>query len=146
MDKIILKLRLNYFLWLVLAVVVLVLFETECCMPGAWAGGEVTETSFLIQTFLILLTICVIPVSLKLLNWKPVRKRIQVAGADRMPVYLRWSALRCALLGLFLILNLLVYYAALEKANALCAVILLLAYLFCWPSANKIKSETEVAE
>lgn len=146
MDKIILKLRWNYFLWLVLAVLVLVLFETECCMPGAWAGSELTETFFLIQTFLVLLTICVIPVSLKLLHWSPVRKRILAAGADRMPVYFRWSVLRCALLGLFLILNLLVYYAAFEKANALCALILLFAYLFCWPSANKIKSETEVTE
>lgn len=146
MDKLILKLRLNYFLWLVLALIVLVLFETECCMPGAWAGGELTETFFLIQNFLILFTICVIPVSLKLLNWSPVRKRIQAAGTERMPVYFRWSILRCALLGLFLILNLLVYYAALEQANALCALILLFAYLFCWPSVNKIKSETEVAE
>lgn len=142
----ILKLRVNYFLWLLLAVLVMVLFEAEWCVPGAWAGKELTEPFFLIQTFLVLFTLCIIPVSLKLLNWNPVRRRIRNAGEKRLQVYFRWSILRSALLGVFLILNLLVYYAALEKANALGALILLLAYLFCWPSANKIEAETETAE
>lgn len=146
MEKITLKLRLNYWVWLLLALIVLILFETECCMPGARAGGELTEAFFFFQTFLVLLTICLIPVSLKLLHWKPVRKQILEAGERRLQVYLLWSAVRCASLGIFLILNLFVYYGTLEKANALCALILLFAYLFCWPSANKMKAETEVGE
>lgn len=146
MDKTILRLRLNFFFWLLLALLTLVLFETECWMPGAWAGTGMSEGFFFLQTIMMIVTLCVIPVALKLLHWPWVKKQITGDGRQGQKAYLRWSMLRCGVLGVCLLLNLVLYYNALEKANALCALILLLAYFFCWPSAVKMKAETECVE
>lgn len=89
---------------------------------------------------------CVIPVALKLLHWPWVKKQITGDGRQGQKAYLRWSMLRCGVLGVCLLLNLVIYYNVLEKSNALCALILLLAYFFCWPSAVKMKAETECVE
>lgn len=144
--KIIFTLRLTFFMWLFLALATLVLFEFELYMPGIWAGMEMNDVLFCLQTGSILLTLCVIPVSLKLLHWRYVRKQIVRGTEGAEEAYLRWSSLRCSLLGFVLFFNLLLYYCTLEKANALCALILLFAYCFCWPSQTKLKAEMEPAE
>lgn len=146
MDKTIFNLRLIFLFWPLVAVLLLVLFETEILMPGIWAGTGMTETFFFLQTMMMILTLCAIPVALKLLNWPWVRKQIVREGADSSKAYLRWSAVRCGILGVSLLLNLAVYYCALENANALCALILLFSYFFCWPSEVKMKAETDIVE
>ncbi len=144
--KIIFTLRLTFFVWLFLALVTLALFEFELYMPGIWAGMEMNDILFSLQTGSILLTLCVIPVALKLLNWRYVRKQI-VRGKDGAEeAYLKWSSLRCSLLGIVLFFNLLLYYCTLEKTNALCVLILLFAYCFCWPTQTKKDAEMEPAE
>lgn len=136
------KLRLNFFFWLFWAFLLLLLFETEILMPGVWAGTGMTETFFIFQTLMMIVTLCAIPVALKLMNWSWVRKQIAYGEMKESKAYLGWSAVRCGILGVSLLLNLIVYYCALEKANALCALILLFSYFFCWPSEVKIKTET----
>lgn len=146
MNQIILKLRLHFFLWVLLALIVMLLFETDLLMAGAWAGSEMTSSFFFFLTATQLLTLAVIPVALKLLHWGPVKRKIRSGSSESMKGYLHWSMLRFALLGVCLLLNLAVYYSVLEKANALCALILFFAYLFCWPSAVKMKAEVGESE
>lgn len=141
-----LNLRVNFFFWLLPALAVLLLYETEICMPGVWIGTEMSEMFFFFLTATQLLTLCSIPVALKLLNWKMIRRQIAVPDRKGAQAYLRWSIVRCAILGGCLLLNLVVYYGTLEKANALCALILFFSYFFCWPSEAKRKAETEVME
>lgn len=146
MNKTIFKLRLNFFFWLLLALLTLVLFETECWLPGAWAGEGMTEGLFFLQNIVVIVTLGIIPVALKLLHWTRVKRLITCDNRQGREAYLRWSMVRCGALGVCLLLNLFIYYNVLEKANALCALILLLAYFFCWPSAAKMKAETESME
>ncbi|MDM8144565.1 hypothetical protein QUW02_01230 [Bacteroides eggerthii] len=146
MDKMTLNLRVNFCSWLIVALAVVVLFETETCMPGVWIGTEMSEAFFFLLTATQLLTLCAIPVALKLLNWKSIRQQVTVPDQKGAQAYLRWNIVRCAILGGCLVLNLMVYYCTLEKANALCALILLFSYSFCWPSDAKRKAETDAIE
>ena len=135
-------LRWQFFIWPLQALILLVLCETDVLPVGLWAGEEMSQASFLLLTGVQLLTLCVIPVSLKLLHWTSIRKQFQTEAPSAFRSYLLWNMVRCSLLGMVLLLNLGIYYSMLHTSGALGALIIMAAYAFCWPSELKIKTET----
>lgn len=140
MDNNIRKIRnilLTVFMSFILAtIIIIVLHETDIVLNGALTGNNNSE--FIVLTIMELLTIALIPISLKLLKTKYVRKDILNSPGKNM---LKWSMLRLCLIGIPMIANLLLYYSYMSVAFGYMAIIGLLCMFFIYPSMDKCTNE-----
>lgn len=128
-------------LW-VLAVVLLLAFETGLLEEGAWAHDG--QICYVWQTAGILLALCLIPFSLKMFGMMLKKRVLLLPKEEAVVSYRRWSEVRLFLLGVVVMFNLVVYYQTLSSIGGLCASLGLVASLFCWPSVERMKSELEL--
>ena len=137
------KNTLTVLLWtvLALALIVVVLFETDVLMFGYYAGsGEHAE--FLITSMMELLTLAVIPLSLKLFKFTRVHADLVSRKAEALR---KWGLLRLLMLLVPLLVNTLLYYAYANVAFGYMAIILVIVLPFVYPSMERCQSETEEA-
>ena len=137
------KNTLTVLLWtvLALALIVVVLFETDVLMFGYYAGsGEQAE--FLLTTMMELLTLAVIPLSLKLFKFPRVHADLISRKAEALR---KWGLLRLLMLLVPLLVNTLLYYAYANVAFGYMAIILVIVLPFVYPSMERCQSETEEA-
>ena len=132
-------LRIVFFSGLLAAGLLVLLFETEMLESGALAGDE--QTAYWLSIVGVALTIIAIPTALKLMTWKRVKTDVTQSEQS----YVRWSVLRLLMLTTPLMYNLLVYYLlGCEPTYAYMALMLLLVFLFVWPSQDKMNYEREL--
>ena len=137
------KNTLTVLLWtvLALALIVVVLFETDVLMFGYYAGsGEQAE--FLLTTMMELLTLAVIPLALKLFKFPRVHADLVSRKAEALR---KWGLLRLLMLLVPLLVNTLLYYAYANVAFGYMAIILVIVLPFVYPSIERCQSETEEA-
>ena len=137
------KNTLTVLLWtvLALALIVVVLFETDVLMFGYYAGsGEQAE--FLLTTMMELLTLAVIPLALKLFKFPRVYADLVSRKAEALR---KWGLLRLLMLLVPLLVNTLLYYAYANVAFGYMAIILVIVLPFVYPSMERCQSETEEA-
>ena len=137
------KNTLTVLLWtvLALALTVVVLFETDVLMFGYYASsGEQAE--FLLTTMMELLTLAVIPLSLKLFKFPRVHADLVSRKAEALR---KWGLLRLLMLLVPLLVNTLLYYANANVAFGYMAIILVIVLPFVYPSMERCQSETEEA-
>ena len=137
------KNTLTVLLWtvLALALIVVVLFETDVLMFGYYAGsGEQAE--FLLTTMMELLTLAVIPLALKLFKFPRVHADLVSRKAKALR---KWGLLRLLMLLVPLLVNTLLYYAYANVAFGYMAIILVIVLPFVYPSMERCQSETEEA-
>ena len=137
------KNTLTVLLWtvLALALIVVVLFETDVLMFGYYAGsGEQAE--FLLTTMMELLTLAVIPLALKLFKFPRVHADLVSRKAEALR---KWGLLRLLMLLVPLLVNTLLYYAYANVAFGYMAIILVIVLPFVYPSMERCQSETEAA-
>jgi hypothetical protein len=95
-----------------------------------------------LQTVTILLTLCLIPVSLKMFSAVLNKRVLPLENAEsKLLSYLHWSEVRLALMAIVALIGLSVYYTTLSSIGGLCALVGLLASLFCLPGEEKVKNE-----
>ena len=141
MKKILFRLKIEYVAIWFAAILLVILFESDCLLPGGFAGED--RIVYLAQTLSILITLGCIPLALKLFSIDFIRKRLSVKNdSNRLVAYRFWSEVRMCLLVFPLIVNLLLYYLTMEISSAYCALIVVLAMLFCWPSEVRLVNET----
>lgn len=129
--------------WFVLTVTLLlvVLYETELLEPTDLAGD--VSMMFVLQILMELVTICVIPVALKLFSVKKIhRKLVAGKGAALLP----WGTARINLLCLPMLVNTFLYYQTMSPAFGYMGIILFLCLFFIYPSKSRCYSETEDEE
>ncbi|MEG2156537.1 MAG: hypothetical protein RRY07_01950 [Bacteroidaceae bacterium] len=132
MKKILLRLRIEYAsIWLLPALLA-ALYETNLFASGVFAGDAQTE--YMLNTMGVLLAFLVVFLSLKLFSFKTVAVRL-TQKEERLGhnAFVHWSEVRMSLLLAATLINLSVYYLTLTNTGLLCALMLLLASLFCWP-------------
>lgn len=137
------KNTLTVLLWtvLALALIVVVLFETDVLMFGYYAGsGEQAE--FLLTTMMELLTLALIPLALKLFKFRRVHADLVSRKAEALR---KWGLLRLLMLLIPLLINTLLYYAYANVAFGYMAIILVIVLPFVYPSMERCQSETEEA-
>ena len=137
------KNTLTVLLWtvLALALIVVVLFETDVLMFGYYAGsGEQAE--FLLTTMMELLTLAVIPLALKLFKFPRVHADLVSRKAEALR---KWGLLRLLMMLVTLLVNTLLYYAYANVAFGYMAIILVIVLPFVYPSIERCQSETEEA-
>ena len=130
------KLRFQYFFTIAVVLVFVILYEFCGLDKPTFLLDPASE--YWLTTVVTLLTIGLVPLSLKLLNFERVRSKLKEGDG----AYFRWGTLRWLLLSVALVMNTAVYYAFSTGTSCgylalLCAV----AYLFVWPSQSRMNEE-----
>lgn len=130
-------------LW-ALPVLCVCLYETDVFAEGIYAGNAQME--YVLQMTGILLTLGLIPFSMRMFNLTLVKRVRELPLQQAMKSYSRWSDVRLCLLFVPAILNLQFYYLTLNTTGIFCATMALTASLFCVPSKGRIINELDLSE
>lgn len=108
-----------------------------------WVGSVDADgrTAYYLETAIILLTACLVPLSLKLYAWVMVRRIDRLTIAQALSGYMWCNVLRMLLLWLPTMGGLTVYYLAGSTTGLLCALIACVASLFCVPGEKRLRAE-----
>lgn len=133
------------------------LFTLICVMALAlYIGGEFMgmdiavlsdvsdETRFILQTTAILLSLAVVPLSLKMFSIQKVKADLV---EHKAPALKKWGTLRLLMLGVILVGNTLLYYMlGYEPAFGYLAIITALVLPFVVPTMKRCEAETSALE
>lgn len=131
-------LRFQYIITMVAALLIVLVYETGMLdKPTVLLPAE---PEFWLATVMALLTLALIPLSLKLLSYERVKCEV---SADTN-AYFKWATCRWAMLSLAIVGNLVVYYVfSTTTASGYLALLSAVAYLFVWPSRSRMDEETQ---
>lgn len=141
-NQLLRRLRLEYSLLWVLPLALVTCYETGLLSDGVYIGDARME--YICQTVGILLTVGLIPFSLRLFSLSLARCIRQQALSAALRSYHRWSQIRVWLLLVPLLLNLSFYYLTLNTTGLFCAAMVLLASLFCVPTRKRLLDELDL--
>ena len=111
-------------------------------MFPVWQASE--ETRFALSSVFILLTLAVIPASLRLFKVGCIERDLYM---NKEKALLKWGLLRMTMLGALLLANLLLYYLLGEEPTfGWLSVILLLVQPFIVPTMGRCEAETTEEE
>lgn len=124
------------------AIVIIALFESDTLMPGIIEKGSQAE--FLLLTLMEMFTVCMIPLSLRLFKFKPVRRDIVSSPVKGLQ---RWGVIRMSMLCGTMVVNTLLYYITpLNVAFGYMAIICLICLVFINPTMRRCEAEAGVDE
>ena len=130
MTRLLRVLEAEFALFWILVVAGCVLYETDVLPQGSMVGDAQAE--YILQTVGILLTVCLIPLSLRMFSLSLTR------------YVRRWCEIRLAMLLAPALFNLTVYYTTLDVTSLLCMGMLLVASLFCVPGRGRLMRELDL--
>lgn len=128
----------NFFFMVLLALLLVALYELEILEPTNLASDEMLV--FVISVVMEFVTIVVIPVALKMFSLKFVRRKLVCHKGDAL---LWWGTARINLLCLPMLINTFMYYQTMAPAFGYMAIILFLCLFFVYPSKGRCVDETE---
>lgn len=120
----------------VLALLIIAVYESGVLLEGGMTGDANAE--FLTMMTMELLTVCAIPVSLRLFRFEAVKRYI---ATRRERGHYRMALTRMALLVVPMLVNLMCYYMFVKVAFAYLALILAISLVFIIPTKNRCASE-----
>lgn len=122
---------------IIIALAVIIMYETDTLLAGCYAADANTE--FVVVSFMELLTICLIPLALRLFRFRAIRESLAATPSKAL---LRWGSLRMAMLCLPMLANTLLYYQFMNVAFGYMGIIGLISLAFIWPSMKRCVAET----
>lgn len=130
-------LKLTFVMSLSVALVLVLLFETDLLPCGILRslGGS---SEFVVATFMELLTLCFIPLALRLFRFGWVDKRLVSAEA-----LIKFGLTRMLMLCVPMVVNTLLYYLYMNVAFGYMAIILFLCLAFVLPTKSRCESEVK---
>lgn len=137
-------LQLEYALVWALPLLLVLLYETGAMAEGAYADDA--RMDYVLQTVGILLAVGLIPLSLRLFSLSLVKHVKQLSLPDALKSYRRWSEVRTGLLLVPVLVNLSFYYLTLNTTGVLCAMMALIASLFCIPTRRRMLDELDLVK
>ena len=143
-QQILRRLRLEFVAYVLLAVLLVVLYETRVFASGSLAGDATAV--YLAETAGILLAIVLTPVALKSFHKALVRMVYMNDDAARRRCYVKWSEIRLAMIVTVVLVNISIRYMTADMMCGWCALIGVIASLFCWPTAGGIAAELTMKE
>lgn len=130
------KLMIPYIGSIILAAGTVVLYETQIILEGGLAGD--VQGEFLTTTVMELLTICSIPLALRLFKFRKVRSIIEKEKEDGL---FRMALIRMALICLPMLVNTLLYYLYMAPAFGYMAMVGFISMAFITPTVKRCDSE-----
>lgn len=137
-------LQLEYILVWALPLVLVAFYETGIMTEGVYAGDA--RMDYVLQTVGILLAVGLIPMSLRLFSLSLVKHVKQLSLPQALKSYRRWSEIRIGMLLVPILVNLSFYYLTMNNTGILCAVMALLASLFCIPTRKRMLDELDLVK
>ena len=132
-------LQITFYSIVVTAILLVLVFENNVFSTGLYADNKPAD--FLFTTILEVLTICCIPLALRLIKDKTMKK---YDVPRRMQIYRRKAMLRLLLLGCPLLVNTFLYYLFMNVAFGYMAIILFLCLLFIIPTKGRQQREARI--
>lgn len=118
-----------------LGLVIVTLFETDM-LPCGIMTSEDKSTEFVAAFVMELLTICIIPVAMRLFRFKRIGDRLTSAEALKV-----WGMTRLLMLCVPMIVNTVLYYVFMNVAFGYMGIILFLCLFFVMPTMERCLSE-----
>jgi len=143
-QQILRRLRLEFILYVLLAALLMVLYETHVFVEGSLVGNA--SGVYVAESAGILLTIVLVPVALKSFHNALVRMVYMDDDEARRRCYVKWSEVRLAMFVAVVLVNLSVYYMTVDNMCGYCALIGAIASLFCWPTKEGVATELTMKE
>ncbi len=137
MRKTINILRIELYVSVIISLAIVALYETETLLPGNYADNK--NADFLLTSMMELLTICLIPLALRLFKFNKIH---QILIATRERGLARLGSLRMMMLCLPMVINVILYYLFMNVAYGYMAIIGLICLPFVYPSLGRCLSET----
>lgn len=123
---------------IVVALALAVVFETGMLLPGYCAGD--VKMAFFILSMMEILTICAIPLALRLFRFRKVNAAL-LAGHEHSLLF--WGGVRLAMICVPMVANTLFYYLFdLKPAFGYMGIICLICLVFIYPSKSRCLQET----
>lgn len=139
LDVLLRRLWIEYVaVWLLTAGVAL-LYETGVMSEGGLAHDG--QMCYVVQTLTVLLTLCLIPVSLKMYSMALGKSCEGLSPQALLVRYQRWNEVRLALLAVVALTGISVYYVTLSSIGGLCSLLGLTATLFCLPTRKRVEMD-----
>ena len=128
-------------LWLT-PILLLAFYELLPEYSGLWADN--VRACYVAETVTILLTALCVPLALKLFSWA-LAHRINPCDIEQaLKRYRCWSQLRLLLLWVPVVTGMLTYFIFTSISGLLCALIALVATLFCRPSQQALTQQIKL--
>ena len=140
METTVKNLRMLFLCSIAVALIIVLLYETEILLPGALALNN--RLCFVVATIMELLTIAIIPFALRLFKFRKVNGKLTESEATRWDNLLKYGSVRILLLAIPMIINVVCYYLFTLTAFAYMAIILFLCMFFVYPTVDKCIAET----
>ena len=131
-------LQIEYVAVWVLPLLLVALYETGVMTEGAYAGD--------VRMDYVLQTVGLIPLSLRLFSLSLVKNVKQRSLPEALKSYRRWSEIRTGMLVVPVLVNLSFYYLTLNNTGVLCAMMALIASLFCVPTRKRMLDELDLVK
>lgn len=130
-------------LWM-LVVLLVVLYEYDVLPQGVFADDA--QACYVMQATGILLTVGMIPLSLRMFSLSLTRYVRRLSLPDALVSYRRWSEVRLDMLLAPALFDMTVYYTTLDTTGLLCAGMVLLVSLFCVPGRTRLLKELDLEQ
>lgn len=130
-------------LW-ALPIALIILYETGIFAEGIYTDN--VQMEYILQCICILLTVGMIPFSLRLFNLNLVKRIKELPLMQALESYLIWSEIRIFLLTVPTLVSTSFYYLTLNTTGLFCACMALVASLFCVPTYNRLLNELDLPE
>lgn len=133
------KLRLAFFIPIVIALLMVVVFETGWILPGAVDDRQI---DFMVSMVMVLITLGVIPFALYMFRIPKIRHLLTHQPEQAAQRLLSLGLVRMSLLSVPMVLNILFYYLfCLNTSYFYMGVILFLSMFFIYPSIGRCQQE-----
>lgn len=124
--------------YIIITLFMAIAFETETLPTGVYA--TLKQTEFVISFGMELLTVCLIPLALRLFKFQKVHNDLLQRQETAL---MKWGQCRLAMLALPLFMNVFFYYLFMNTTFGYMGIILLLCMPFVYPSMNRCRAELE---
>jgi len=119
-----------------LILVTFVLFETGLLPQGLFAADK--EMEFVVVSIMELLSICLLPLALRLFKFRFVADDLKARGEQALK---KWGILRMDMLCFPMFLNVFLYELFLTPAFGYMAIIFAISLIFVLPTKNRCENE-----
>ncbi|HCC87139.1 MAG TPA: hypothetical protein DEQ17_02590 [Prevotella sp.] len=115
---------------------VIILFENDLLLSGGWLENKVQE--YYVAIVMELLTIMMIPLSLRLFKFGIVRRQLLLSPIHSL---VTWGTLRLCMLAVPMMVNCWLYYMFMNVAFGYMGIICVLCLCFVYPSKARCQME-----
>ena len=135
-------LTINYFVVLAFTLAIIICGENDW-FNNVGIMHDDKNSDFVMTSIMEIVTICLIPVSLRLFKFRKVRNDIISDNTEGHSRFTVWSLVRLYMLQVPMIVNAILYYMYMNVAFGYMGIILFLASFFIFPTVERCNFEYE---